>query len=334
MTGAALRWRRSNANDCATAQRIGPPTIPGLDFTGRAEPTAAELAPTAQQSHVGGRGKSWGPWSRTRRDELRRRHGSGESVSLPAESGQLQLLEKGERAIDEEIDVRGRATIETVLQMSAEQVAGPKEQGRRDADRELSDGLVDRVAPRLVPETHQREVAARSRHLAPPVGGRGSHAVEQDPLIVAIDRAHVDVQHAGRLDQLQPRQKPLHATDQRARRTGLGAVQRRVRMVVVADGDKRIKPVAHRCRTQPILAAPPQVFTPGIEGLSRAATSRVSQVAHLISVLRPRGLARAAIEGGLLGNGERSTSQAGQLARCGGASASAHVTMTHKGRPQ
>ena len=109
-------------------------------------------------------------------------------------------------------------------------------------------------------------------------------------------------------------------------------------MVVVADGDKRINPVAHRCRTQPILAAPPQVFTPGIEGLSRAATSRVSQVAHLISVLRPRGLARAAIEGGLLGNGERSTSrstsQAGQLARCGGASASAHVTMTHKGRPQ
>ena len=31
----------------------------------------------------------------------------------------------------------GRATIEAVLQMSAEQVAGPKEQGRRDADREL-----------------------------------------------------------------------------------------------------------------------------------------------------------------------------------------------------
>ena len=31
----------------------------------------------------------------------------------------------------------GRATIEAVLRMSAEQVAGPKEQGRRDADREL-----------------------------------------------------------------------------------------------------------------------------------------------------------------------------------------------------
>ena len=50
---------------------------------------------------------------------------------------QVELLEKGERAIDEVIDVMGRATIEAVLQMSAVQVAGPKEQGRRDADREL-----------------------------------------------------------------------------------------------------------------------------------------------------------------------------------------------------
>ena len=59
-----------------------------------------------------------------------------------AKDGQLliplvELLEKGERAIDEVIDVMGRATIEAVLQMSAAQVAGPKEQGRRDADREL-----------------------------------------------------------------------------------------------------------------------------------------------------------------------------------------------------
>ncbi len=35
------------------------------------------------------------------------------------------------------------------------------------------DGLVERVAPRLVQEAHQREVATRGRHLAHPVGGRG-----------------------------------------------------------------------------------------------------------------------------------------------------------------
>ena len=49
-----------------------------------------------------------------------------------AKDGQLliplvELLEKGERAIDEVIDVMGRATVEAVLQMSAEKVAGPKE---------------------------------------------------------------------------------------------------------------------------------------------------------------------------------------------------------------
>ena len=109
------------------------------------------------------------------------------------------------------------------------------------------DGLVERVAPRLVQEAHQREVTARGRHLAHPVGRGGSHAVEQDPLIVAVDPAHVDFQHPGRLDQFQPRQKPLHATDRRVRRAGLDAVQRRVR-IVVADGDQRIEAVAHRRR--------------------------------------------------------------------------------------
>ena len=67
---------------------------------------------------------------------------SRELADWLAKDGQLliplvELLEKGERAIDEVIDVMGRATIEAVLQMSVAQVAGPKEQGRRDADREL-----------------------------------------------------------------------------------------------------------------------------------------------------------------------------------------------------
>ena len=65
---------------------------------------------------------------------------SRELADWLAKDGQLliplvELLEKGERAIDEVIDVMGRATVEAVLQMSAEQVAGPKAQGRRGADR-------------------------------------------------------------------------------------------------------------------------------------------------------------------------------------------------------
>ena len=43
----------------------------------------------------------------------------------------LELIEQADVAIDELIDVMGRATIEAVLLMSAEQVAGPKTPGRK-----------------------------------------------------------------------------------------------------------------------------------------------------------------------------------------------------------
>ena len=67
---------------------------------------------------------------------------SRELADWLATDGQLlvplvELLEKGDRAIDEVIDGTGLATVEAVLQMSAEQVAGPKAQGRRDPDREV-----------------------------------------------------------------------------------------------------------------------------------------------------------------------------------------------------
>ena len=43
----------------------------------------------------------------------------------------LELIEQAEWAVDELIDVMGRATVEAVLLMSAEQVAGPKTPGRK-----------------------------------------------------------------------------------------------------------------------------------------------------------------------------------------------------------
>src|SRR5215213_3399238 len=49
----------------------------------------------------------------------------------------LDLLADAESAIDDLIDVLGRATIEAVLLMSAAQVAGPKQQGRK-ADRDIA----------------------------------------------------------------------------------------------------------------------------------------------------------------------------------------------------
>ena len=43
----------------------------------------------------------------------------------------LQLIEQAEMAVDELIDVAGRATIEAVLTLSAQEVAGPKHPGKR-----------------------------------------------------------------------------------------------------------------------------------------------------------------------------------------------------------
>jgi transposase-like protein len=48
----------------------------------------------------------------------------------------LDLIENAQGAIDDLIDVMGRATIEAVLLMSAAQVAGPKQQGKK-ADRDV-----------------------------------------------------------------------------------------------------------------------------------------------------------------------------------------------------
>ena len=64
---------------------------------------------------------------------------SRELAEFLSKDGQLllplvELLERGEKAIDEVIDVMGRATVEAVLRMSAEQLAGPKRQGRRADD--------------------------------------------------------------------------------------------------------------------------------------------------------------------------------------------------------
>ena len=66
--------------------------------------------------------------------------GGKELSDFLAKEGQLllpmvQLIEDAEVAIDDLVDVMGRATIEAVLLMSAQQVAGPKQQGKANPDR-------------------------------------------------------------------------------------------------------------------------------------------------------------------------------------------------------
>ena len=50
----------------------------------------------------------------------------------------VQLIEEAELAVDEVIDKMGRATIEAVLLLSGEQVAGPKRRGNRGREGEAS----------------------------------------------------------------------------------------------------------------------------------------------------------------------------------------------------
>ena len=90
----AARFGKSGSQSAASCESplCVPPSL-GTGFTGRAEPTAAELAPTAQQRDVGGSGRSWARRTVERaHDGMNRADdaGSGESVSLSAESGQLQ----------------------------------------------------------------------------------------------------------------------------------------------------------------------------------------------------------------------------------------------------
>lgn len=67
---------------------------------------------------------------------------SEELTTMLSDQGQwllplVGLIEQVECAVDQVIDVMGRATIEAVLQLSAEQVAGPRRQGKADASRQV-----------------------------------------------------------------------------------------------------------------------------------------------------------------------------------------------------
>jgi hypothetical protein len=83
----------------------------------------------------------------------------------------LDLIENAQAAIDDLIDVMGRATIEAVLLMSAAQIAGPKQQGKK-ADRDIAyhGSQAGRVALR---ERQLRVEKPRLRKKAPSPGEPG-----------------------------------------------------------------------------------------------------------------------------------------------------------------
>ncbi len=67
------------------------------------------------------------------------RNDSKELAKFLSKEGQfllpmLELIEQAEAAVDEVIDVMGRATIEAILKLSAQQVAGPQHKGKDTGD--------------------------------------------------------------------------------------------------------------------------------------------------------------------------------------------------------
>ena len=79
----------------------------------------------------------------------------------------------------------GRATIEAVLQMSAEQVAGPKEQGRRDADLYWHGVQAGRVA---LKERQLRVDKPRLRKKRPRADGPGEVEIPAYTVLQAAQR--------------------------------------------------------------------------------------------------------------------------------------------------
>ena len=98
-------------------------------------------------------------------------------AQILAQDGQLllpmlDLIEHAEAAIDDLIDVMGRATIEAVLLMSAQQIAGPKQQGKKKTDRQVvyHGSQTGRIA---LKERQLRVTKPRLRKKAPEPGEAG-----------------------------------------------------------------------------------------------------------------------------------------------------------------
>ena len=87
----------------------------------------------------------------------------------------VELVERAEMAIDEVIEVMGRATIEAVLDMSAEALAGPKQAGKARTEGEAAwygrQGGQVYLAERKVRVERPRRVDPRSGVIAEYAGG-------------------------------------------------------------------------------------------------------------------------------------------------------------------
>jgi putative transposase len=115
---------------------------------------------------------------------------SKELATFLAKEGQLLLpmlglVEQAQCAIDELVDVMGRATIEAILQMSAAALAGPKQQGKRtDRDVAYHGTQPGRVALK------ERQLRVNKPRLRKKTASKGETGEVEVPAYTALQKDH------------------------------------------------------------------------------------------------------------------------------------------------
>lgn len=179
---------------------------------------------------------------------------STEIAGLLAKYGQLilplvDLVEQAQCAIDDLVDVMGRATIEAVLSMSAQQLAGPKQQGKK-TDRDV---LYHGTQPgRVALKERQLSVTKpRLRKKRREAGGSGEVEV---PAYTALQKdgrladRMLDIMMAGvstrRYEEVLPQMAEFGALADKARQCGISKSQ--VSREFIESGERLLKELAER----------------------------------------------------------------------------------------
>lgn len=259
---------------------------------------------------------------------------SDQMAALLAREGQfllpmVQLIEQAECAVDELVDVMGRATIEAVLLMSAEQVAGPKRQGKGDPEREVSwyGSQGGRVAlserqlkvrkPRLRRKKRAKGQAANDLRGADGSGSGGSGGGGEVE-IPAYEAMRKDQRLADRMLELMLRgvstRNYKHVLPQVAEQAGVSKSS--VSREAIEAGERMLKQLAERDFSQTELLV---IYIDGMRfgdyhviaavgvddsggkhvlGLREGATENAAVVKALLSELVERGVKPAGVEGG------------------------------------
>lgn len=239
----------------------------------------------------------------------------------------VQLIEQAECAVDELVDVMGRATIEAVLLMSAEQVAGPKRQGKAAPDREvcwygsqsgrvaLSERQLTVRKPRL-----RRKKPVRGGVSGETQGGATDHAgaTGGEVEVPAYEAMRKDQRLADRMLELMLRgvstRNYQHVLPQMAEQVGVSKSS--VSREAIEAGERVLKQLAERDFSQTELLV---IYIDGMRfgdyhviaavgvdasggkhvlGLREGATENAAVVTALLSELVERGVKPAGVEGG------------------------------------